>query len=62
MAKGDIKKVDYAADGADINITRTVYKDGVVYFADSFYTHFQPWQAVYEYGPGTEGIPDQNSD
>ena len=62
MEKGDIKKVDYAADGADINITRTVYMDGKVYFADSFYTHFQPWQAVYEYGPGTEGIPDQNSD
>ena len=62
LDKGDIKKVDYAADGADINITRTVYMDGKVYFADSFYTHFQPWQAVYEYGPGTEGIPDQNSD
>ena len=62
LEKGVIKKVDYAADGADINITRTVYIDGKVYFADSFYTHFQPWQAVYEYGPGTEGIPDQNSD
>lgn len=62
LAKGVIKKVDYAADGADINITRTVYKDGRIYFTDSFYTHFQPWQAVYEYGPGTEGIPDQNSD
>ena len=62
LEKGVIKKVDYAADGADINITRTVYMDGKVYFADSFYTHFQPWQAVYEYGPGTEGIPDQNSD
>jgi len=62
LAKGEIKKVDYAAEGADINITRTVYKDGIVYFADSFYTHFQPWQAVYEYGPGTEGIPEPDSD
>lgn len=62
LEKGEIKKVDYAADGADINITRTVYKDSKVYFADSFYTHFQPWQAVYEYGPGTEGIPDSDSD
>ena len=31
-----LRRVDYAADGADINITRTVYKDGKVYFADSF--------------------------
>ena len=62
LEKGVIKKVDYAADGADINITRTVYKDAKVYFADSFYTHFQPWQAIYEYGPGTEGIPEPNSD
>lgn len=57
MAKGEIKKVDYAADGADIAITRTVYKNGIVYFSDAFYTHFQPWQEVFEYGPGTD-IPD----
>lgn len=58
LEKGVTKRVDYAAEGADINITRTVYKNGGVYFADSFYTHFQPWQEVIEYGPGTEGIPD----
>ena len=61
LEKGVKKQVDYAADGADINITRTVYKDGEVYFTDSFYTHFQPWQAVYEYGPGTD-IPESDSD
>lgn len=61
LETGVIKKVDYAADGADVTIYRTVYNDGKVYFADSFYTHFLPWQAVYEYGPGTEGIPESNS-
>ncbi len=61
LAKGEIKKVDYAADGADVSITRTVYKNDVVYFSDAFYTHFQAWQAVFEYGPGTEDIPKPNS-
>ncbi len=62
LEKGVIKKVDYAADGADITVTRIVYKDDEVYFSDIFRTHYQPWQAIYEYGPGTEDIPDSDSD
>jgi vancomycin resistance protein YoaR len=62
LEKGEIKQVDYAADGAAINITRTVYKDDKVHFADSFFTRFRPWQAIFEYGPGTEGIPEQEND
>lgn len=58
LEKGELKKVDYAADGAEIRVTRTVYKGDQVYFSDSFYTKFQPWQEVWEYGPGTEGIPE----
>lgn len=58
LEKGEIKQVDYAADGADINITRTVYKDDKVHFSDAFFTRFRPWQAIYEYGPGTEDIPE----
>jgi vancomycin resistance protein YoaR len=54
LDKNQVKKVDYAADGADVTITRTVYKGDSVYFSDSFYTHFQPWQEIWEYGPGTE--------
>jgi len=61
LPEGTIKQVDYAADGADVNVTRTVYLNDQIYFSDAFYTHFQPWQAVYEYGPGTE-IPDQDAD
>jgi hypothetical protein len=33
-----------------------------VHFSDRFYTKFRPWQAIYEYGPGTEGIPESASD
>jgi vancomycin resistance protein YoaR len=49
-----IRQVDWAADGADVNVTRSVWRDGQLYFQDSFQTHYEPWQAVCEYGPGTE--------
>jgi vancomycin resistance protein YoaR len=54
LDKGQIKQVDWSADGAEISVDRTVLKDGQVYFQDSFQTHYIPWQAVYEYGPGTK--------
>ncbi|MCJ7695313.1 MAG: VanW family protein [Anaerolineaceae bacterium] len=57
LAEGEIKKVDYAADGAYVRVNRDVYKNGVFYFEDSFTTQYQPWQAIYEYGPGTKDIP-----
>ncbi len=61
LAKGEIKQVDWEAKGADVSVVRTVYKDGAIYFQDTFYTHYQPWQAIFEYGPGTEGIPGTES-
>lgn len=57
LAQGEVKQVDWEADGADVTVNRTVYRNGTVYLQDTFYTHYQPWQAVYEYGPGTEGYP-----
>ena len=62
LPKGTIKQVDYSADGADVNVTRTVYINDQVHFSDSIFTRFQAWQAIFEYGPGTEGIPGQNGD
>jgi vancomycin resistance protein YoaR len=49
-----IKQIDYPAQGADVNVTRTVWREGQIYFSDQFQTHYQPWAAVCEYGPGTE--------
>ena len=57
LAKGEIKQVDWAADGADITVTRLVYKDGQVLYEDTFFTHYLPWRAVFQYGPGTKKIP-----
>jgi vancomycin resistance protein YoaR len=54
LSEGEIKQVEYHAQGADVTVNRDVIKDGKLYFNDSFFTHYQPWQAIYEYGPGTE--------
>lgn len=57
LDKGEIKQVDWAVDGADVSVTRTVMRDGSVIHDDVFNTHYIAWQAKYEYGPGTEDIP-----
>lgn len=57
LKKGEIKQVDWQADGADVSVKRTVTRNGEVYLQDNFDTHYQPWQSIYEYGPGTENIP-----
>ena len=54
LKKNQMKQVDYAANGADITVTRTVWKDGVIYFQDQITTHYQPWQAVCQYGPDSK--------
>ena len=62
LDKGEIKQVDWEAEGADVAINRVVFKDGDVLFEDDFFTRYAPWRAVYEYGPGTDGIPKQEKD
>jgi vancomycin resistance protein YoaR len=54
LPQGEIHQVEYRAEGADVTINREVTRNGGIYFKDSFFTHYQPWQAVFEYGPGTE--------
>jgi vancomycin resistance protein YoaR len=58
LSSGTIKQVDWAAEGADVTVSRTVYRGDAIYFQDQIYTHYQPWADVYEYGPGTE-LPDK---
>jgi vancomycin resistance protein YoaR len=54
LEPGTCKQVDWPGDGADITVTRNVSRNGTVLFTDSIRTHYQPWQAVYQYGPGTK--------
>jgi vancomycin resistance protein YoaR len=57
LPKGKVRQVDWAADGADVTVYRTVNRNGQVYIQDTIHTNYRPWQAIYEYGPGTEGMP-----
>lgn len=61
LPQGEVKQVDYAADGADVIIRRQVYRGGQIISEDIFETHYQPWQAIFEYGPGTEGMPPEEN-
>ncbi|MBN1263933.1 MAG: VanW family protein [Anaerolineales bacterium] len=54
LKKGEIKQVDWEADGMDVVVHRTVYRDGEVLFSDTMKTEYEPWRAIYEYGPGTK--------
>lgn len=57
LPTGVIEQVDWEIKGADVDVVRTVYEDGLVHLQDRFVTNYKPWQAIYEYGPGTENIP-----
>ncbi|MBE0699136.1 MAG: VanW family protein [Anaerolineaceae bacterium] len=59
LPNGTIKQVDWEADGADVTVNRTVYRNDEVYLQDTIYTHYEPWQNVFEYGPGTQLPTDE---
>jgi len=53
LALGQIRQIDYSADGADVWVYRNVYDTaGSLIKRDHIFTRFQPWQAVFEVGPG----------
>lgn len=52
LKPGQITQVDYAANGADIDVHRTVVRDGGIYLQDQVRTHYEAWQAVCEYSRG----------
>lgn len=61
LGKNQIKQVDWAANGADVTVTRTVMRGGGVLFQDQFTTHYQPWQAICQYGPDSRN-PEKLAD
>ncbi len=46
LPPGVSKQVDYAVDGYNVNVVRSINGQ-----AESLYTAYRPWQAVYEVGP-----------
>lgn len=57
LPAGSVVQVDWGIDGADVTIYRTVYQDGYIHIQDRFDTHYEAWSDIYEYGPGTPGMP-----
>jgi vancomycin resistance protein YoaR len=53
LYSGQIRQIDYAADGADVWVYRNTYDTaGNMVKRDHTYTRYQPWQAVFEVAPG----------
>ncbi len=52
LAPGQIKQVDYAVNGFDVVVNRTVYRDGEVLYEDHFFSSYIPWRAIYQVAPG----------
>jgi vancomycin resistance protein YoaR len=46
----ELKRIDYASDGADVTISRTVMRDGKIWFVEKWDTHYQPWAEACQYG------------
>ena len=48
-------EVEEFVGGTGLPVTDIVVgKDGAVYFQDQVTTHYQPWQAICEYGPDSK--------
>jgi vancomycin resistance protein YoaR len=53
LTPGQILQVDYAAEGADVNITRVIRDaSGAEIRRDNIFTHYLPWGAIYQVAPG----------
>ena len=53
LALGQIRQIDYSADGADVWVYRNVFDAaGSLVKRDHVFTRYQPWQAVFEVAPG----------
>lgn len=52
FSPGQVKQVDYAVDGVDVRVNRTVIRNGVILYQDTFFSQYIPWQAIYQVAPG----------
>jgi vancomycin resistance protein YoaR len=57
----DWKQVDWAVKGADVTVTRTVYRNNQVILQDRFATHYLPWGAVCQFNPDKYTPSDEHA-
>lgn len=52
LSPGTIEQVDYAVDGFDTTVHRSVYRDGELLYNDTFFSQYMPWRSIYQVPPG----------
>lgn len=53
LQPGQAVQVDWAAEGADVNVVRIIRdENGNEIKRDNIFTHYLPWRAVYQVAPG----------
>lgn len=53
LPPGTVRQLVHGRPGVDVNYYRTVtLPDGTVLHKDNYYTHYDPWEDYYVYGPG----------
>ena len=54
LGAGVVKQVDWAVKGLDALVVRKVTDPDGKVREDKFVSHYQPWRAIYMYGPGAD--------
>ena len=62
LPKGTIKQVDWAKEGQDVVVIRKIRTPDGAVSEEKFESHYQPWRAVFLYGPGTTLPPGAKAD
>jgi vancomycin resistance protein YoaR len=53
LKPGQSRQIDYAVDGVDVRVYRTVYQnDSLISDREEFYSHYLPWSAQFLVAPG----------
>ena len=51
LKPGQVKQVDWAKDGVDVTVYRTVKEGDTVIHQDTIFSRYRPWQNVFKVGP-----------
>jgi vancomycin resistance protein YoaR len=53
LRPGQSRQVDYAVDGVDVHVYRTITQNGqVTVRREDFFSHYLPWSAAFQVAPG----------
>lgn len=53
LKPGEKRQIDWAKDGLDVTIYRTVKEGDTIIHEDTIFSRYRPWQNVYQVGPST---------